>query len=122
VFAGSDKELLPMLEAGGAGSISAAANINAPVSREVFDAHAAGDHARAEARMRQVRHVRESLEVYPMIPAVKFVIAEGQHDDEWLRVRPPLVELDRPSGGELLRQLDSADCSYDPDLYTVGAG
>jgi len=122
VFAGSDKELLPVLQAGGAGTISAAANINCPVSREVFDAYCAGDQAKAEARMRQVRFVREALEGYPIVPAVKFVIAAGQNDDEWLRVRPPLVKLDRPSGEELLRHLDQAGCGYDPDLYTVGAG
>jgi 4-hydroxy-tetrahydrodipicolinate synthase len=123
VFAGSDKELLPVLEAGGAGTISAAANINSAVSREVFDAFTAGDHATAEARMRQVRFVRETLEVYsPLVPAVKFVIADGQKDDEWRHVRAPLVPLDGPSGRELLDRLEAAGCGYDPELYSVGAG
>lgn len=122
VFAGSDKELLPVLEAGGAGTISAAANINAPVCREVFDAFASGHHDRAEQRMRLVRRVREELEGYPLVAAVKFVIADAHHDDEWRRVRPPLVELDGPSGRHLLNRLEEVGFSYDPDLYTVGAG
>jgi 4-hydroxy-tetrahydrodipicolinate synthase len=123
VFAGSDKELLPVLEAGGAGTISAAANINAATSREVFDAFKAGDHAKAEAGMRQVRFVREALEAYsPLVPAVKFVIADGQNDPGWRQVRPPLVALDGPSGQELIHKLEAAGCGYDPDLYGVGAG
>ena len=122
VFAGSDKELLPVLEAGGAGTISAAANINSAVSREVFDAFLAGDRERAALRMRLVRQVREEIEGYPLVAAVKFVIADGQHDEEWRRVRPPLVELDNPSGQHLLRRLEDVGCVYDPELYTVGAG
>lgn len=122
VFAGSDKELLPVLEAGGAGTISAAANINCPISREVFDAFMDGNRARAGERMRVVRQVREELEGYPLIPAVKFVIADALHDDTWRHVRPPLVELDSPSGQHLLRRLEEVGCSYDPELYTVGAG
>lgn len=122
IYAGSDRELLQVLEAGGAGTISAAANINCTVSREVFDAFQAGDLQRAAERMRLVRQVREELEAYPLIPAVKFVIAEAHHDEEWRRVRAPLVELDNPSGQHLLNRLDDSGCGYDPDLYTVGAG
>ena len=122
VFAGSDKELLPVLEAGGAGTISAAANINCALSREVYDAFVAGDRERAVERMRRVRKAREELEGYPLVPAVKFVIAEGLNDEAWRRVRPPLVELDNPSGQHLMLRLEEVGCSYDPELYTVGAG
>jgi 4-hydroxy-tetrahydrodipicolinate synthase len=122
IFAGSDKELLPVLEAGGAGTISAAANINSPISREVYDAFVAGDRERAERQMSVVRKVREQLEVFPLVTAVKFIIAEGRQDDEWRRVRPPLVELDGPSGRDLLDRLERAGCRYDPDLYAVAAG
>ena len=38
----------------------------------------AGDRERADERMGLVRKVRESLEVYPLVAAVKFVIAEGR--------------------------------------------
>lgn len=121
IFAGSDKELLPVLEAGGAGTISAAANINAPLSREVHDAFWSGEHDRASQRMRVVRRVREELEGYPLVAALKFVIAEGQRDEEWRRVRPPLVELDNPSGQHLLRRLEEVGFRYDPDLHAVGS-
>ena len=123
VFAGSDKELLPVLEAGGAGTVSAAANINAATSREVFEAFVAGDRAKAEAGMRQVRFVREALEHYsPLVPAVKYVIADGQQDEEWRHVRAPLVALDGPSGQDLVYKLEAAGCGYDPDLYSVSGG
>lgn len=122
IFAGSDRELLPILEAGGAGTISAAANIDSAISREVYDAFVAGDRELAEERMALVRKVREQLELYPLVTAVKFVIAEGRRDEEWRRVRPPLVELDGPSGRELLDRLERIGCRYDPDLYAVAAG
>lgn len=119
VFAGHDKDLLAVLEAGGAGTVSAAANINCRASREVFDARAVQDRAKAEAKMRMVRATREAVEQYPLIPAIKYVIAAGRNDPEWRRVRPPLVELDTPSGEALLRALDAAGCAYDPDVYGV---
>ena len=122
VFAGSDKELLPVLEAGGAGTISAAANINCALSREVFDAFVTGDRDRAASRMLLVRQVREELEGYPLVAAIKFVIAEGLDDDEWRRVRPPLVELDNPSGQHLLRRLEDVGCVYAPELATADVG
>ncbi len=119
VFAGADQHLLELLRAGGAGTFSAAANVNAPASRDVFDAFERGDLAAAEAGMRKVAAVREALQKRPLIPAIKHVIAEALHDEVWRLVRPPLVELDPAEGERLLAELDAAGLVYDPDLYAV---
>lgn len=94
VYAGADTHLLDLLEAGGSGTISAAANINAAASRAVLDAYRAGDLAAARAGMERVAAVRGLLQKGPLIPTLKAAIAEVTGDPAWRRVRPPLVELE----------------------------
>lgn len=119
VFSGNDTHLLQNLEAGGAGTISAAANLAAHESSVVFEAFSKGDEAAAAAGMPVVANVRKALADYPLVPAIKYVIADGQHDEVWRTVRPPLVELDNASGKALITALDAAGYAYDPDLYSV---
>lgn len=121
VFAGADQHLLELLKAGGAGTISAAANLNCAASRAVFDAFERGDRATAEARMQPVALGREALQRRPLIPAIKHVIAQAHHDEVWRLVRPPLVELDPAEGARLVAELDALGLGYDPDLYSVAA-
>ncbi len=119
IYSGNDGHLLDNLRAGGAGTISAAANLAVEESARVFKAFTTGDMAAAEAGMSVVGKVRQTLADYPLIPAIKHVIADGQHDETWRTVRPPLVELDPASGAALIAALDAAGYAYDPDLYSV---
>ncbi|MEO1019890.1 MAG: dihydrodipicolinate synthase family protein [Pseudomonadota bacterium] len=121
IYAGADQLLLDNLVAGGAGTFSAAANINAPASREVFDAFFADKMKDAEEGMKLVRQVRDVVSGFPPIPSLKYVIADGQKDDVWRVVRPPLVDLDSGSGERLLRDLEAVGFVYDPDLYSVAS-
>jgi 4-hydroxy-tetrahydrodipicolinate synthase len=90
VFAGSEKFLLATLRAGGAGCISATANINGPEIMRLYnewETRGADDlQARCTAFRKAVAH-------FPMIPALKATIAMHTDDPEWFRLRPPLVEL-----------------------------
>lgn len=121
IFAGADQHLLDVLKAGGAGTFSAAANLNCAANRQVFDAFEKGDTDSAEKAMDSVAGVRLILQGFPLVPAVKHAIADGQHDPTWRLVRPPLVELDEAQGGALMKALAEAGYAYDPDLYSVAS-
>ncbi len=119
VFSGSDMHLLRNLQAGGAGTISAGANLACASSRDVFDAVAKGDAAAAERAMGCVSAVRGVLGHYPMIAAIKHVLAQGTRDPVWETVRPPLVELDAAGGASLLQELEAVGYVYDPEAYAA---
>jgi 4-hydroxy-tetrahydrodipicolinate synthase len=90
VFSGSESFLLATLRAGGAGCISAIANVNpAPIARLVREWQASDADAQ-QAALDRVRAVYQSL---PMLPALKATIAQFSRDDAWTTVRPPLVAL-----------------------------
>lgn len=92
VFPGSELYLLDGLKNGGVGVISACANINARGMRRVFDAFEAGDD-RAAAEQERVTAVRKALQAYPMIPALKSLIAHYRDDPIWAITRPPFVPM-----------------------------
>ena len=95
VYAGSERFLLDTLRAGGAGCISATANVN-PVA--IVEAARRYREEGADDRQEALNEVRGLFEAYPLIPAMKAVTAHFSGEPGWRRVRPPLVELD--SAGE----------------------
>lgn len=103
VFAGSESFLLATLRAGGAGCITAMGNANpgpiAALAREWQ-----GDDA--DERQRQLNLVRDTYTKFPVIPALKAVIAHYSADPDWAIVRPPLVRLGEEQQRSLLQQLD----------------
>jgi 4-hydroxy-tetrahydrodipicolinate synthase len=95
VFPGADHHLLRTLSAGGAGSISAAANLNSAGSRVVFDLFKAGLTAEAIDAQETVTAVRLAVEGGgPLVPTIKAVLAARRADPDWRRVRPPLCALE----------------------------
>ncbi|HSV17458.1 MAG TPA: dihydrodipicolinate synthase family protein [Casimicrobiaceae bacterium] len=90
VFAGSETFLLATLRAGGAGCISATANVNPyAIARLAAQWRDAG----ADAAQAALDAVRATFQKYPMIPALKAAIAHFSADEGYARVRPPLVPL-----------------------------
>src|SRR6202171_3855967 len=90
VFAGTETILLATMRGGGAGCISATANVNpAPVHR-LFDTWNGAD---ADAQQENLNAIRSTFQKYPMIPALKQAIAHWSNDPGWAKVRPPLVEF-----------------------------
>ena len=119
ISSGAAGHLVRNLEAGGAGTFSAAANLAAGASAKVFKAFNEGDREAAEAGMQLVTEVRNVLTSYPLVLGIKHVIAAGQHD-EVLAHRPPAHGRARRHKGEaLVAALDQAGYVYDPDLYSV---
>ena len=106
VFPGSESFLLPALRGGGAGCISATANVNpGPIAR--LAATWQDSAADADAQQAALDTVRNVFQTYVMIPALKTAIAHYGDDQDWLTVRPPLVELDEAARSALIEQLDA---------------
>jgi 4-hydroxy-tetrahydrodipicolinate synthase len=104
VFAGSEVFLLSNMRHGGAGSISATANVNPAAIHRVFENWREPD---ADRMQEQITATRAVLQKYPMIPALKAIVARGYADPEWATVRPPLVELTTGQRVSLAVELDS---------------
>ena len=93
VFSGSDAFLLAVLQAGGAGCITAVGNIAAFVAAEVQAAFRRGDSAAAEQAQERLGRVRRIVATYPMTAALKEIMAVHSGNDGWRRIRPPLSPL-----------------------------
>ncbi|MCP1313201.1 MULTISPECIES: dihydrodipicolinate synthase family protein [unclassified Halomonas] len=114
IYAGSEHFLLQTLRAGGAGCISATANVNpAPIAALArhFQKEDADSHQQVLSQVRRV------FEGFPMIPALKTAAAHYGGDDTWNRLRPPLVELSKHQCNELCQALDELNFSM-PDYAT----
>lgn len=105
VFAGSEAFLLATLRAGGAGCISATANVNPGAIHDLYANWRADD---ADERQRRVTEFREALAAYPMIPALKATIGLMTDDAGWAKVRPPLSRLDDAAIADLAVTLERA--------------
>jgi 4-hydroxy-tetrahydrodipicolinate synthase len=102
VFAGNETFLLRTVSAGGAGCISAAANVNpAAIAKLCRDWTTPG----AEDAQRRLDEVRTVLQKRPMISALKAVIAHFGDDPGWMAMRPPLLPLSAREQGALIEEL-----------------
>lgn len=102
VFAGSEAFLLDTMRAGGAGCISATANVNPAAIHDVFANWEAED---ADARQAAITAFRQAVAAFPMIPALKAAIGMATDDAGWGQVRPPLVALDEAQRARLSEAL-----------------
>jgi len=105
VFPGSETFLLQGMRHGGAGCISATANVNPGAIARLFATWRAADADAQQARLNAIRGIFAN---YPMIPALKATIAHHSGDASWAMVRPPLVELTSEQKTSLGRELDRA--------------
>jgi 4-hydroxy-tetrahydrodipicolinate synthase len=104
VFAGSEVFLLKNLRHGGVGCISATANVNAAAIHQMFENWRS---AAADGLQEKITATRAVVQKYPMIPALKAIVARGLADPEWVTVRPPLVELSDVQRESLAAELDA---------------
>lgn len=102
VFVGSESFLLANMQNGGAGCISATANVNPAAIDDLYRNWIASD---AADRQTKVNEVREIVGRHGMIPSLKAVIAHFTNHPGWAKVRPPLVELDDAQADDLIESL-----------------
>ena len=90
VFAGTERFLLDTLRTGGAGCITATANVTCRLAGELYARWRSDSAGAMQARLTKVR---AAIETYPMIPALRSIMAEITQEPHWLRMRPPQVRL-----------------------------
>ena len=106
VFAGSESFLLQTLRAGGAGCISATANVNPAAIADLY--RHCGD-ADADQRQQRLDQVRKVFAALPMIAAMKSAMADATGLPDWKRLRPPLVGLTAEQEGTLRSSMAQTD-------------
>jgi 4-hydroxy-tetrahydrodipicolinate synthase len=103
MFPGNESLLLRSMQHGGAGCISATANINpAGIAELAANWRSTG----AEAMQDKMNDLREMMMQFPMIPAMKAAVAHYSGEPDWGIVRPPLVELGAEQKAAMLAELD----------------
>lgn len=94
VLAGADPLLLPLLQAGGAGCITAASNLVAADLAVIYRHHAdpAQADAVAAAHGRAVA-MRNRVSQFAQIASIKALVAQRTGNPDWRLTRPPLLPL-----------------------------
>ena len=117
VFAGSEVFLLANMRNGGAGCITATGNV-APGPIDAL--YRAWKSSGADTLQAAVSTTRAVFQKYPMIAALKAVIAHWSRDEGWAAVRPPLTELTPSQAGSLVAELKARGFDM-PGLSTTKA-
>jgi 4-hydroxy-tetrahydrodipicolinate synthase len=111
MFTGTERFLSPGLAAGGAGCISATANLTAPIAQAVLRTWRDGkDPAPIQSVLTERR---EALSRFHNIPALKQMMAWQTDEDTWTRVQPPLSPLKPEMVDELRTVYDDTEAACD---------
>lgn len=110
VFPGSESFLLQGLRAGGAGCISATANVNPQAMHHLFAHYEDRD---ADKQQQALNEVRGVFQDYVMIAAMKEVIAHWRKEPDWRHVRAPLVGLEVEQAADLMQRLEAIGFKMD---------
>ena len=94
VLSGADPLMLSVLQAGGAGCITAASNIGAGPLRTIWDNwQDPAKSAEIEAAQQEIVAWRTLSTSYVQIPTTKAMIGRVRGDARWANLRPPFVEI-----------------------------
>jgi 4-hydroxy-tetrahydrodipicolinate synthase len=102
VYAGSDALLLATLRAGGAGCISATANVNPAAIARLRSNWLSEDAEEMQGRLTRIRRIFES---FPMIAALKAAAAHFGGYPDFATLRPPLALLNAQQAKNLVMRL-----------------
>jgi len=105
VFPGSEVFLLDGLRNGAAGCISATCNVSAGAIRNVYDNWQGPEADKLQAG---ITAIRKAIQAFPMIPALKALIAHYRQDPGWAKMRPPFTELPAAEAEKVVRTLADA--------------
>jgi 4-hydroxy-tetrahydrodipicolinate synthase len=102
IFPGSEVFLLDGLRNGGVGCITASGNVNVPGIRKVYENWKT---PQADQLQADITLVRSTIQKYPMVPALKRIVAHFHDDPDWAAVRPPMERLSDAQSASLLADL-----------------
>jgi len=111
IYPSSEAVLSDALAAGCAGVISGSTNISAQLAHQVLQASG----PQRQALQDRLTEFRQTIQAFPLIPAVKQIHAWRTGDEGWLRMLPPLRGLSSEQTNQLrikmerLGQLGAAD-------------
>ena len=110
IFAGSESFLLKTMQQGGAGCISATANIN---PRNIYNVFKNWQKSNASYMQEEIDKVRSIVQKYPLIPALKSIVSHFHEDSGWNILRPPLKELHPYESKKLIAELEAINFKID---------
>jgi 4-hydroxy-tetrahydrodipicolinate synthase len=102
IFPGAELFLLDGLRAGTKGVISATANVGARAMRRLYDNWQGPDADKLQA---DIGAMRKTVQGFPVIPALKALIAFYRDDPGWAAVRPPFEPLPKAEADRLIKTL-----------------
>jgi len=118
VFPGSEVFLLDGLRKGAVGCITASGNVNVPGITKVYDNWRG---PQAGALQAEITTLRKALQTYPMVPALKRIVAHYHNDPNWAAVRPPHVPLDPAQSTALIADLGKLGFTLGEPLHAKAA-
>jgi 4-hydroxy-tetrahydrodipicolinate synthase len=108
-FSGADDLMLPLLRKGGAGCITAAANVSSSLNGAVYNGwFADGDTPEVEAAHEKLSAVRAAVSGFPLPPALKALTARNTGNAGWNNLRSPFVPLSDSDRDALFAKFDAA--------------
>jgi 4-hydroxy-tetrahydrodipicolinate synthase len=93
-----------MLEKGGAGCITAAANVNCSVVAQVY---AGWQTPQADAAQAVLTGTRKAVTQVPLISGLKALVARNTGDPRWQTIRPPHLPLTPAQQATLFSAFDA---------------
>ena len=105
VYTGTETLLLDILRKGGAGSITATANLIAPECQHVFQAWKNGRSEAADQAQKYLTALRIAFESYSFVSEMKSLLAAQTNSEEWNHMLPPFAQLPDEQVEELTEQI-----------------
>ncbi len=104
VYCGDDGALHDLLNAGGAGCITAAANVGSALSGQVY---ANWDQQAGRDAQVTLGAIRKAVTSAALIPGLKALVARHTGDQAWLNMRPPHMALPAEAAAKLFATFDA---------------
>ena len=105
VYTGTETLLLDILNKGGAGCITATANLIAPECQRVYQAWKNNKQKVAEEAQMNLTNLRKTLENYPLVSELKSLFASKTNAEEWENMLPPFDPILDKQVEELTEQI-----------------